>query len=117
MLVLGHDVEMRIEGRDLVDLRHGDPEFFRQRVQMTLGQAAFLVLDEMQVLDQQGALAGPLAEQGFDSCDLAVFENATRGNRRSFTAAGAWVDGARPFPVPMPPIFVDVSFMRGRSMA
>jgi hypothetical protein len=83
---------MRIEGRDLVDLRHGDPEFFRQRVQMTLGQAPFLVLDEMQVFDQQGALAGAVAEQGFDSCDLAVFENATTGKRRSFTAAGAWVD-------------------------
>ena len=57
VLILTHDVEMRIEGRDLVDLRHGDPEFFGQSMQMTLGQAPFLVLDEVQIFDQQGALA------------------------------------------------------------
>jgi len=46
----------------------------------------------MQVFDQQGALTRSIAQQGSDCRDLAVFEDATTGKRRSFAAAGAWVD-------------------------
>ena len=57
-----HHVEMGVEGRDLVHLRHRDLELFRQRLQMSLRQTALLVLDEVQVFDQQRALARPVAE-------------------------------------------------------
>ena len=79
-LAIAHDVEVRVEGRDLVDLRHRDLELFRQRVQVALGQAALLVLDEVQVFDQQRALARALAEQRFDGGDLLLRSTRPRGN-------------------------------------
>jgi hypothetical protein len=65
-LAIHHDVEMRIERRDLVDLDQRELHDFRQRREMTGVQAAVFVLDEMQVLDQEIASARARAEQRLD---------------------------------------------------
>ncbi len=62
-LVLGHDVEMGVEGGDLVDLGLGEPHRLGQRLQVCCTQMAEMVLQHVQVLDQQVAAAWPVAEQ------------------------------------------------------
>ena len=58
-LAVHDDVEMGIERGDLVDLDEGEPHLLGQRRQMARVQAAEMVLQQMQVLDQQ--IAPPLA--------------------------------------------------------
>ena len=65
-LVLLHDVEVSVEGRDLVDLGERELHLLRQRGEMRGGEIAVLVLDQMQMLDQQIAPALALAEQRTD---------------------------------------------------
>ena len=57
------DVEMGVEGGDLVDLGQGQPHLVGERREMARVQAAVAVLDQVQVLDQQVARARPVAEQ------------------------------------------------------
>ena len=89
---LADDIEMGVEGRDLVDLRHRDLELFGQRVQVPLGQAALLVLDEVQVFDQQRALARPVAQQRLDGSHLLLPQHPPARKRRRLAAAGARMD-------------------------
>ena len=58
-----HDVEVVIEARDLVDLGLRQAHLLRQRRQVRGRQVAEAVLDLVQVLDQQVALARLVAEQ------------------------------------------------------
>ena len=58
-----HDVEMRVEGRDLVDLGQRQLHLGGERREMRGREMAVAVLDEMQMLDQQIAPARPVAEQ------------------------------------------------------
>jgi hypothetical protein len=63
-------------------------------MQVALGQTALLVLHQVQVFDQQGALTGAITQQGPDGCNLVVPEDATTGKRRGFATAGPWMDRA-----------------------
>ena len=54
---------MGVESRDLVDLGHGEAHLRRERRQVTRGKAAVTVLDPVQMLDQQIATPGLVAQQ------------------------------------------------------
>ena len=58
-----HDVEMGVEGGDLVDLDQRQLHLLGQRRQMPRMEATVLVLEQMQEFDQQIAPARPVAEQ------------------------------------------------------
>ena len=62
-LALLHDIEMGIEGRDLVDLGQRELHLVRQRRKMRGGQMTVVILDEMQMLDQQVAPARPVGQK------------------------------------------------------
>ena len=65
------DIEMRIEGRDLVGLRHRDAHLFSECGEVRRGDLIVFVLNQMEVFDQQVALPRPVAEQFcnlFDRC-------------------------------------------------
>ena len=62
-LAIHDDVEMGVERGDLVDLDQGEPHLLGQRRQMARMQAAEMVLQQVQVLDQQVAPALAVAEQ------------------------------------------------------
>ena len=65
-LVLFHHVEVMVEGRDLVNLRHRHPHLGRQRGEVGRRQTAEAILDQVQVFDQQVAAARRTAEQRHD---------------------------------------------------
>src|SRR3977135_909749 len=65
---------------------------------MSLRQAAFLILDEVQVFDQQRALAWPVAEQRLDGGDLLLSEHPAARERRRLAASGARMDRATASP-------------------
>ena len=95
-LVVGYDIEVGVERGHLVDFGHGDFEFFGQRMQVASGQAAFLVLDQVQVLDQQRARARSVAKNGPDSGNLVLPEYSPARKWRRLASAGAWMDGPAP---------------------
>ena len=64
LLVVHDDVEMGVERGDLVDLDKGQPHLLGERRQMARMEAAEMVLQQMQVLDQQIAAPLAVAEQG-----------------------------------------------------
>ena len=92
-LAVGHDVEVGVEGRDLVDLRHRDLELFGQRLQMPLRQAALLVLDQVQILDQQRALARPSPSSALTAATSSAC--STRPWGKAAPCAGPSLDGSR----------------------
>ena len=65
-LALHDDVEVGVEGRDLVDLGHGEAHLGRQRREVPGREAAVVVLDPVQMLDQQIAAPGRIAQQSTD---------------------------------------------------
>ena len=78
-----HDIEMRIEGRDLVDFGLRQLHLGRERGEMRGREIAVVVLDEMQMLDQQVAPARPVVEQRAHlverlKVDLAALRRAAR---------------------------------------
>ena len=82
-LMLLHDVEVRIEGRNLVDLGQRKLHFLRKGCKMRGGEMAIVVLDQMQMLDQQIAPARPVDKQIAHlrqrlRIDLAPFRRARR---------------------------------------
>ena len=62
-LAVHDDVEMGIEGGDLVDLDERKPHLVRERHEMARVQAAVLVLQQVQMLDQKIGSARPVAEE------------------------------------------------------
>ena len=85
-------VEMRIEGRDLIDFGLRKLHFGRQRRQMRARYVAVFVLDQMQMLDQKVAAARAIGQERLDirhrlRIDLAAF--------RGFAVAGAGRFGLR----------------------
>ena len=62
-LVVHDDVEMSVERGDLVDLDEREPHLLGERREMARMQAAEMVLQQVQMLDQQVAPALALAEQ------------------------------------------------------
>ncbi len=63
-LVIHDDVEMGVERGDLVDFDECQPHLLRQRNQMARVEAAEMVLQQVQVLDQQIAPSLAGAKQG-----------------------------------------------------
>ena len=93
-LAVRHDIEVGVEGRDLVDLGHRDLELFGQRLQMPLRQATLLVLDQVQILDQQRTLTRARREQRLDGRGLLGLQHPTFGKGSAFAPPRAWMDGA-----------------------
>ncbi len=82
-LAFFHNVEMRVEGRDLVDFGQRKLHLGRERRQMRRRQMSVAVLDEVQVLDQKIAPTRLLAEEQADfferaRLDLAALRRAAR---------------------------------------
>src|SRR5438045_1772401 len=98
LLARAHHIEVCVEGRDLVDLRHGDLELLGQRLQVSLRQASLLVLDEMEIFDQQRALPRTVGENRTNGSHLLLSEHPAARKRRGLAATGAWMDGAAPSP-------------------
>ena len=80
---------MGVEGRDLVHFGQRQPHLVRQGRQVGGGQAAMLVLDQMQMLDQQIALARALAEQGLHLAQRRRIELPALRMRHGLAAPGA----------------------------
>ena len=81
-----HHVEMRIEGRDLVDFGQRQLHLLGERGEMRCREVTALVLDQMQMLDQEIAAALAIAEEraNFGECrgiDLAALGGAARPAR------------------------------------
>ena len=88
-----HHVEMRVEGRDLVDLGERHLHLGGERREMRGGEMAVAVLDQMQMLDQQIAPARPVAQQ------RAHFFERLRVDLAALRRAAA-DGGLRPAPLP-----------------
>ena len=96
-----HDIEMRVEGRDLVDLGLRELHLGGERREMRGGEMAVAVLDQMQVLDQQIAPARLVAEQRAHlverrRIDLAALRRLRRGGLLPARAAVVGLGCARP---------------------
>ncbi len=94
-LVLHHDVEMRIERGDLVDLDERELHLLRQRREVARVEAAELVLDEMQELDQQIAPARLVAQQRLDLGERIGLDLAAAREIAAAAASGTGMDAAR----------------------
>ncbi len=78
-LVIAQHIEMMIEGRDLIGFGHRNAHLFRQRMQPAGGNAAFAVLNEMQIFDQQIAAARPISQKRADGLHIGFIELAPFG--------------------------------------
>jgi hypothetical protein len=93
-LVIHDDVEMGVEGRDLVDLDQGQPHLICQRHEVARVQAVVAVLQKVQMLDQEVGPARKVAQQGLHLVQrLRVDLTAARGFPR-LAAPRAGVDAA-----------------------
>ena len=75
-LTFFNDVEMVVERSDLVDLGLRQPHLLGQRAQMARLQAAELVLNQVQVLDQEIAAPLSVAEQRTNLGERRVIDDA-----------------------------------------
>ena len=85
---------MGIEGRHLINFRHGNAQFLPERLQVPRRQAAFAVLDEVQILDEQIPPARAVSQQLRDCVALLIFEQATLGKDRRLAATGTGMNSA-----------------------
>src|SRR5262245_19150565 len=78
---------MRIEGRDLIDLRQRHLHLGGERGKVRGGNVTIVILDQMKMLDQEIAPTGPVSEKRahFHQC-LRVDLTALWGSRRAATA-------------------------------
>jgi hypothetical protein len=86
-LALLHHVEMRVEGRDLVDLGLRKLHLGRKRREMRRGDVTVLVLNKMQMLDEEIAAARAVGEQGRNFRFCARIDLAALGRTARFLAA------------------------------
>ena len=82
-----HHVEMRVEGRDLVDLGQRELHLLRQRGEMRGREMAVAVLNQMQMLDQEIAPALAVAEQRAHLLERPRIDLAAFGRRAAGCAA------------------------------
>ena len=85
-----HHVEMRIEGRDLVDFGVRHLHLLRERGEMRGGEMAVMVLDQMQMLDQQIAPARPVGEQRAHLVERRRIDLTALGRARRPAPAGTF---------------------------
>ncbi len=81
-----YDIEVRIEGRDLVDFGKRHFHFGSKRRQVRGGETAVVILDQMQMLDQQIAAARPICQQGAHFIECGRIYLPTLGRARGFAA-------------------------------
>ncbi len=93
-LVVHDDVEMGVERGDLVDFCQRQPHLLGQRDEMARVQAAELVLQQMQVLDQQVAAPLALPEQCLHLGKRRRVELAALRLVRAAPPPGAGMDAA-----------------------
>jgi hypothetical protein len=70
LLALPHHIKVGIERGDLVNFGHRYGDLFCQRLQVSLGQTAFGILNEVQIFDQKRPLTRAIAQQGLHRCSL-----------------------------------------------
>jgi hypothetical protein len=85
---------MGVEGRDLVDLDQGQPHVLGERREVARVQAAVMVLDQVQELDQEVGPARPVAEERPDLVEGRLVGLAPARGVAGFPAAGARMDAA-----------------------
>ena len=94
-----HDIEMRVEGRNLIDLGERHLHFGGERREMSGRKIAVLILNQMQMLDQQIAPARPIgssARTSTSACGSTCRPFGVRGGRRRpprGTARSLWASG------------------------
>ena len=93
-LALLHHVEMSVEGRDLIDLGERKLHLGGERGEMRGREMAVAVLDQVQVLDQEIALAAARAEQRANLIDRRRIDLAALG--RAARPAASLAVGASP---------------------
>src|SRR3546814_17379548 len=86
---LQHDVEVGVEGGDLIDRRHRQIHLLGQRAQVARRQVAVAVLNQVQVLDQQIRPPRAVAQQSLDLFRHFEVELPTLGGLRCLAAARA----------------------------
>jgi hypothetical protein len=90
-LAFFHNVEMGIEGRRLEHFGEGEAHFIRERGEVGGGDLPVGVLDEMQMLDQQIALAGSAAQQRLYLGLGARLDLAALRNRPGASPVAPWM--------------------------
>ncbi len=94
-LAVQHDVEMGVEGGDLVDLGHGRVDQRAERLQMAGGEMAHAILHQMQILDQAVAAQRLLRlQQGGHFGQGCIFLLAPLGEARLEAASRSWGNAA-----------------------
>ena len=88
-LALGQHVEVRVERRGLVHLRHRQPHLVRERGEMRGRDAVPAVLNQVQVLDEEVAVARAIAEQGTDLVVRGRVHLSPLGVAAGFAPSGA----------------------------
>ena len=91
-LAIEHDIEMGVERGDLVDRGHRQFHLVRQRPKVAARKMAVAVLDQVEILNQQVALARPVAEKFQDFGLRGGIELTSFGKDRRLAAAGSGVD-------------------------
>ena len=61
--IFENDIEVVVEGGDLIHFRKREPHFMRQGDQMPMRQMALIVLNEVEMFNQEIAAAGTIAKQ------------------------------------------------------
>ena len=89
LLAFGEHVEVGVERRDLVDLRHRQTHLVSQRGEVRRGDAVPGVLYQVQVLDEQVAVAGTIAEQLADFVEGSRIDLPALRLAAGLAAAGA----------------------------
>ena len=85
---LFHHVEMRVETGDLIDFGHRQAHLFGQGAQMRGREVSIAVLDQMQVLDQQVAVARAVAQKRANVLPCRVLHLPTLGVMPPLALAG-----------------------------
>ena len=77
-------IEMGVEGRDLIDLGHGQFHFFGQRAQMGGRQMAEFILNQVEIFDQQIAATRAVTQQITDLGPSGINQLASLGCPATF---------------------------------
>ena len=85
----------RVEGRHLVDFGHGDAHLVGERLQEPGRQALLVILNEVEIFDQQVALARLRPEDRGDRVALLRLEHPAFWEEGRASAAGARRHGSR----------------------
>jgi hypothetical protein len=94
LLAVHDNVEMGVEGSDLVDLHESEPHVLGERREVARVQAAVMVLDEVQEFDQEIGPAWTVAKQCPDLVERGLVDLPPPWGVAGLPTAGARVDAA-----------------------